>query len=215
MRYLLDLLPGMVKSCGTTLSLFAWTLFLSLPLGWGLSLLRISRKKIVEKISWAYCWFFRGTPLVLQLAFVYFGLPWLFPFLAGKRYTLAVIAFVLNYSAYFAEIFRGGIGAINKGQLEAADVLGFSRGQTMIRIIFPQAFKTVLPSLGNEMISLVKDTALVYSIGMAELSRFASQAAARDFRMEPFIGAALIYLVLTFVISQTVAWVEKRFNYYR
>ena len=215
MRYLLDLFPGMLKSCGTTLSLFVWTLCLSLPLGGALSLLRVSRNKVVEKISWAYCWFFRGTPLVLQLAFVYFGLPWLFPFLAGKRYVLALIAFVLNYSAYFAEIFRGGIGSVGKGQFEAADVLGFSRAQTTIRIVFPQAFKTVLPSLGNEAISLVKDTALVYSIGIAELSRFASQAAARDFRMEPFIGAAIIYLLMTFVISQLVGWIEGKFNYYR
>lgn len=216
MSYLIHLFPSLLNATGTTLALFAVTLLFSLPLGWLLSLIRVSKWKIPKKIAEGYCWVLRGTPLVLQLAFVvYFLLPLIFPGVRISRFIAACIAFILNYSAYFAEIFRGGIIAVPKGQHEAAAVLGLSQTHIMLRIVLPQAFKTVIPSLGNEVITLVKDTSLVYSIGLAELSRVASQAVSRDFRFEPFLGAAIIYLVLTFVLTKAISLLEKKMNYYR
>lgn len=216
MSYLINLFPSLIRATGTTLALFAVTLLFSLPLGWLLSLVRVSKWKLPKKIIEGYCWVLRGTPLVLQLAFVvYFLLPLIFPDVRISRFVAACVAFVLNYSAYFAEIFRGGIVSVPKGQHEAAAVLGLSQAHIMLRIVLPQAIKTVIPSLGNEVITLVKDTSLVYSIGLAELSRVASQAVSRDFRFEPFLGAAIIYLALTFVLTKAMSLLEKKMNYYR
>lgn len=214
MDYLRQIFPGLIEASGTTLSLFFWSFLFALPLGWILSLVRVSKNKIAQKISWAYCWVLRGTPLALQMTFLYFGVASRLQLLSGERYIWAVTALVLNYAAYYAEIFRGGILSIDSGQLEAADILGFSNTQSMIRIIMPQAIKNVLPSIGNETISLVKDTSLVYWIGMSELIKFASNRASADFRMEPFLGAAIIYLFLTFILTQIMALIERRFNYY-
>jgi len=215
MDYLLKLLPAMLKGTGMTLLIFAITLVLSLPLGLLVSLLRVSRNRVVAKIIEIYCWIMRGTPLLLQLMFVYYGLPVISPSLTMPAFPCAIIAFVLNYTAYFVEIFRGGIESIERGQLEAADVLGLTRYQTMRRIVLPQAFKRVLPSLGNEVITLVKDTALVYTISIHELLRVTQIAATRDFRSEAFIVAGLIYLLLTFVCTRLQKRVEDKFAYYR
>lgn len=215
MDYFLKLFPTLVKATGNTLLIFAVTLVFSLPLGWLLSLLRVGKNKAVAKVIEIYCWIMRGTPLLLQMTFIYFGLPFIGKGLTLSNYQAAFLAYVLNYAAYFAEIFRGGIESIGKGQYEAADVLGLSRSQVMSRIIMPQAIKTVLPSIGNEVITLIKDTSLVYTISIVELLRTAQIAATRDFRIEGFVGAAIIYLMLTWVATKLQSWVERRFAYYR
>ena len=213
--YIIKILPAMLEGTLLSLKIFAVTLVFSLILGWFVSLLRVSRNRVVSKIVEIYCWFFRGTPLMLQLIFVYYGLPYVSKSLVWEPFTCAVVAFILNYVAYFAEIFRGGIESIDAGQLEAADVLGLTRRQTMRRIIMPQAVKRVLPSIGNEVITLIKDTALVYVIGMHELMRVAQIAVTRDFRIDVFIPAALIYLLLTYVCTKLQKAVENKFAYYR
>ncbi|NLN87310.1 MAG: amino acid ABC transporter permease, partial [Syntrophomonadaceae bacterium] len=160
-----------------------------------------------------YIWVFRGTPLLLQLLFIYFGLP-----LIGiniDRFPAALLAFILNYTAYLAEVYRSGIQSIDRGQFEAADVLGLSRWQTFYRIIMPQMIKRVLPPISNEVINLIKDTSLVYAIGISELLRVAKIAAVRDALFVPFIMAAIFYLVMTAVIQQTFKWLEDHYAYYR
>ncbi|NLB88382.1 MAG: amino acid ABC transporter permease, partial [Syntrophomonadaceae bacterium] len=175
MDYLLSLLPGMLQGTKVTLQLFFLTLIMALPLGIIFAIARLSKFKPLNIFMQFYIWIFRGTPLLLQLLFVYFGLT-----IVGitlDRFTAAVLAFVLNYAAYLAEIYRAGIQSIDKGQYEAADVLGLTRYQTMTKIILPQVFKRVLPPISNEVINLIKDTALIYAIGMSELLRVAKTAA--------------------------------------
>jgi polar amino acid transport system permease protein len=195
-----------------TLSLFAITLVLSVPLGFLFALIRVSKNKVAAKIMSWYVWFFRGTPLLLQLLFVYFGLGGLG--IPLESYPSAIIAFTLNYAAYFAEIFRGGIQSIERGQYEAADVLGLSKTQMMTRIVLPQTFKRVMPALGNEVINLVKDTSLVYTLAMQEIVKVAKNAAVRDLSLTPYVMAFLFYLVFTYIITKILERVERAFNYY-
>ncbi len=212
MEYLLLLLPGMLKGTSVTLQLFFLTLIMALPLGIILAIARLSKFKPLNIFMQIYIWVFRGTPLLLQLLFVYFGLS-----IVGikfDRFTAAVIAFVLNYGAYLAEIYRAGIQSIDIGQYEAADVLGLNRYQTMTKIILPQVFKRVLPPISNEVINLVKDTALIYAIGITELLRVAKNDAVRDFSFTPFIVAAAFYLIMTGVIQQFFKWLESKYDYY-
>lgn len=212
MDYLLSLVPGMLKGTSITLQLFFLTLIMALPLGIIMALARLSKFKPLNIFMQLYIWIFRGTPLLLQLLFVYFGLTIIG--ITLDRFTAAVLAFVLNYSAYLAEIYRAGIQSIDRGQYEAADVLGLTRYQTMTKIVLPQVFKRVLPPISNEVINLVKDTALVYAIGISELLRVAKTAAVRDFSFTPFIVAAIFYLIMTGVIQQTFKWLESKFDYY-
>lgn len=212
MDYLLSLVPGMLKGTSITLQLFFLTLIMALPLGIIMALARLSKFKPLNIFMQLYIWIFRGTPLLLQLLFVYFGLTIIG--ITLDRFTAAVLAFVLNYSAYLAEIYRAGIQSIDRGQYEAADVLGLTRYQTMTKIVLPQVFKRVLPPISNEVINLVKDTALVYAIGISELLRVAKTAAVRDFSFAPFIVAAIFYLIMTGVIQQTFKWLESKFDYY-
>ena len=213
MQYLLNLLPSLLEGTALTLQLFFLTLVMSIPLGIILAIARMSKFPPLNIFMQFYVWLFRGTPLRLQVLFVYFGLG-----VAGikfDRMTAAVIAFVLNYAAYLAEIFRAGIQSIDRGQFEAADVLGLTRFQTMKTIILPQMFKLVLPPVSNEVINLIKDTALVYAIGMNELLRAAKIAAVRDFLFVPFIVAAVFYLAMTAAIQLFFKWLESRYDYYR
>jgi len=213
MQYLLSLLPSLFEGTALTLQLFFLTLVMSMPLGIIMSLARMSKFRPLNIFMQFYIWVFRGTPLLLQVFFIYFGLG-----VAGIRFdqmTAAVIAFVLNYAAYLAEIFRSGIQSIDRGQFEAADVLGLTRFQTMKTIILPQMFKRVLPPIGNEVINLIKDTALIYAIGMNELLRAAKIAAVRDFLFVPFIVAAVFYLVMTAGVQLFFKWLEARYDYYR
>lgn len=213
MDYILMLLPSMLKGLTVTLKLFFLTLMLALPLGILMGMARISKFKPLKWFMEFYVWLFRGTPLLLQLLFMYFGLMTLGILL--EREVAAYLAFVLNYSAYLAEIFRAGIQSIDRGQYEAADVLGLNRFQTMKNIVLPQVFKLVLPPIGNEVINLVKDTALIYVLAISELSRVARTHVMRDDTFVPFIIAAIFYLIMTGTVQQFFKWLESRFDYYR
>ncbi|HZJ85450.1 MAG TPA: amino acid ABC transporter permease [Syntrophomonadaceae bacterium] len=212
MDYLLLILPAMLKGTGITLKLFSLTLVLALPLGIILALARLTKFKPLNIFMQFYVWIFRGTPLLLQLLFVYFGLS--FIGISLERFTAASLAFVLNYAAYLAEIYRAGIQSIDRGQYEAANVLGLTKIQTMTKIVLPQVFKRVLPPISNEVINLVKDTALVYVIGISELLRVAKTAAVADFTFTPFIVAAVFYLIMTGVVQQFFKWLEAKYDFY-
>jgi len=211
MDYILMLLPSMIKGWTVTMQIFAVTL-LSLPVGIVMGMARLSRFKPLAWFMEVYVWVFRGTPLLLQLLFWYFGL--MAVGLRLERETAVYVAFILNYSAYLAEIFRAGIQSIDRGQYEAADVLGLTRRQTMAQIVLPQVFKRVLPPIGNEVINLIKDTALVYIIAMSELSRVARIHAVRDETLVPFAVAALFYLLMTGIVQRFFKWVESRLEFY-
>ena len=156
----------------------------------------------------------RGTPLILQLIFVYFA-PFYVLGVSYDRFTACIVAFVINYSAYFAEIYRSGLQAMNRGQYEAAKVLGFSKVYTFFHIILPQVIKTILPSLVNEVITLVKDTALAQTIGVAELFRVAQTASAREFSTVPIFIAGVFYFVMNYIVSRLFVLGEKKLSYYR
>jgi len=210
---LLSISVYILKGSGVTLGLYAITAVLSLPLGLLCALGKISRNKILSNAVGIYTWIFRGTPLLLQLFFTYYGLPvlgvrWSGPFIP------AALTFVVNYAAYLTEIFRAGIQSIDKGQYEAAKVLGMSYSQTMRKIIIPQTIKRILPPLGNEAITLVKDTALVSVIALAEILRNAKEIVTREFIITPFFIAAAIYLIFTSVIVLTFSRMEKKYSYY-
>ena len=189
----------MLEGAELTLLIFSLTLLLALPLGLLVALARLSKLKILSLAMEFYIWLMRGTPLMLQLLFFYFALPVLGILL--DDFTAAMFAFVLNYGAYFAEIFRAGIGSISRGQYEAARALGLTQTQTMRRIIIPQMLKNVLPPISNETINLVKDTSLIYILAMNDLLRVARNIVQREFDMTPFIVAAVFYLVMTFVLT--------------
>ncbi len=198
-----------LKGSIVTIKLFSVIFLFSIPVAAILSIMKVSNNKILRRIIGVYTWVFRGTPLLLQLFFVYFGLP-----VTGvklSRFAAASIAFILNYSAYFTEIFRAGIESIDKGQYEAAKALGMSYSQIMRRVIIPQAVRRVIPATCNEGISLVKDTALVATIGMEELLRAAKQILSRDFTITPFFIAAFIYLILTSIVVIFFKNVEKKY----
>ncbi|MBO5651208.1 MAG: amino acid ABC transporter permease, partial [Selenomonas sp.] len=185
----------MLEGTEITLEIFFVTLILSLPIGMLAALGRLSSIKLISRIVEFYIWIMRGTPLMLQLLFVYFALP-----MIGIRLpdiAAALLAFTLNYAAYFAEIFRAGIQAVPKGQYEAAKTLGMSYPQTMRRIILPQVIRIVLPPVSNETINLVKDTSLVYILAMNDLLRVARTIVQREFDMTPFLFAAIFYLAMT------------------
>ncbi|MBM7871921.1 polar amino acid transport system permease protein [Clostridium pascui] len=198
-----------LKGSIVTVKLFSIIFLFSIPVAVILSLMKVSNNKILKGIIGVYTWVFRGTPLLLQLFFVYFGLP-----VTGiklSRFAAASIAFILNYAAYFTEIFRAGIESIDKGQYEAAKALGMSYSQIMRRVIIPQAVRRVIPATCNEGISLVKDTALVATIGMEEILRAAKQILSRDFTITPFFIAAFIYLILTSIVVLFFKNVEKKY----
>lgn len=213
MEYIASLLPFMLEGTTVTLQLFFLTLVMALPLGVVFAVARLSKIKPLNGFMQFYIWVFRGTPLLLQLFFIYFGLG--IVGISLDRFLAAVVAFVLNYSAYLAEIYRSGMQSIDRGQFEASDVLGLSRWQTLRHIILPQMFKRVLPPISNEVINLIKDTALVYAIGISELLRAAKIAALRDYLFVPFIVAAVFYLIMTAFIQQFFKWLESRYDYYR
>lgn len=211
---ILKILPSFLKGTQVTLSLFFLTLILSLPLGFLLAFVSRSRFKPLNWLIQLYIWVIRGTPLLLQLFFIFFGLPLINEQFVLDRFPAALIAFVINYTAYFAEIFRGGIQSIAKGQIEAAKMLGLSKIQTMRKIILPQVFKIVLPSLGNETITLVKDTSLVYVVGLSDLLRAGQIALQREVSIVPLFVVAVIYLLLTGIVTLILKYLEKRTNYY-
>ena len=197
------------------LELFFVTTIFSIPLGIVVAFVRLSNNKIASSVSSFYIWIMRGSPLLLQMMFFYYVLPIISPKLVFDQLTVAFIAFVINYAAYYAEIFRGGLLSIDKGQFEAAKVLGFDKITMYKRIILPQLTKRVLPPVSNELITLVKDTSLVYILGLNDLLRVATAASNREASLMPFAYAAVIYLVMTAILTKLTALSEKRYSYYR
>lgn len=197
------------------LELFFVTTIFSIPLGIAVAFVRLSNNKIASSVSSFYIWIMRGSPLLLQMMFFYYVLPIISPKLVFDQLTVAFIAFVINYAAYYAEIFRGGLLSIDKGQFEAAKVLGFDKATMYRRIILPQLTKRVLPPVSNELITLVKDTSLVYILGLNDLLRVATAASNREASLMPFAYAAVIYLVMTAILTKLMAILEKIYSYYR
>ena len=215
MDYVISLLGPMSAGALVTLKLFFITLLLSVPLGLVLALLRLSRVKAISSAVGGYIWLMRGTPLMLQLLFVYFALP--FVPVIGVRlpdFPTAVVAFALNYAAYFAEIFRAGIKSVDRGQYEGAKVLGMTYGQTMRRIVLPQMWARILPPVSNETITLVKDTSLIYVLALNDLLRVARGVVQRDFTFTPFIVAGCFYLVMTLILTWGFQYLEKHYGKY-
>lgn len=213
LSYTQTMLPQMMEGLKVTLEVFVLTLVLSVPLGVIVALCRLSKVKALSKVMEIYILIMRGTPLLLQIIFIFFGLP-----IVGvkiDRMPSAILAFTLNYGAYFAEIFRAGIASIDEGQYEGAEVLGLSKMDTFFRIIMPQAFKRVLPPVANEMITLVKDTALVYAVGFDDLLKIGKTATNRDATLMPLVLVAVIYLLLIFILSKILNYVEQKFDYYK
>jgi polar amino acid transport system permease protein len=213
MDYMYNLMITMLEGLTTTIEVFLLTLLLSIPLGIMIALARLSKIKAINMTAHYYILIMRGTPLLLQLIFIFFGLPVVG--LTFDRFTAAILAFVLNYGAYFGEIFRGGIQSIEKTQYEAAEVLGFTPSKTFIRIILPQAIKRILPSISNEVITLVKDTSLVYVVGIGELLRAGKIASNRDASLIPLVVVGIFYLILTAMLTKTFKIIEEKFSYYQ
>ena len=212
MEKLMDTVVLMLEGSEVTLEIFCITLVLALPLGILAALGRLSKLRPLSLFMEFYIWLMRGTPLMLQLLFVYFALPMvgiLLPDLAA-----ALLAFTLNYAAYFAEIFRAGIQSVPRGQYEAAKTLGMTYGQTMRRIILPQMIRIVLPPISNETINLVKDTSLIYILAMNDLLRVARTIVQREFDMTPFVVAAVFYLVMTAVLTWGFKKLEAHYGRY-
>lgn len=214
--YFLSILKPILEGAQITVLLFVIAIVTSIPLGFVVTLLVRSRIKIISFLAQTFIYLMRGTPLLLQLLFFVFGLP-LLPaigeYLVFDRFVAATLAFVLNYTAYFAEIYRGGLLSIDKGQYEAAQVLGLNRFQTTVRVILPQMIRTVLPPVANESITLVKDTALLYAVAVPELLYFAQTAVNRDFTLVPFVLAGAVYLLMTLVLTILFKFLERKFRY--
>lgn len=213
MDYILRILPNMFAGLGVSAQIFLITIVLSLPIGILLALVRISKVAAFRKLAEIYIYVMRGTPLMLQIMFIYYGLPLMLN-VQISDFPAAILAFVANYAAYFAEIFRGGIQSIPKGQYEGAKVLGFTYRQTMWHIVLPQVVKRVIPPLGNETITLLKDTSLVYILAMNDLMRVTRAFVQRDFDTMPFLVAAVFYLVCTAILTKILTYVEKRYAVY-
>ena len=208
-----EFLPFMLEGSVTTVEVFGITLVLSLHLGLPLALGSNSRFKPLSFLCKIYIWIFRGTPLMLQLWFFYFFFPFYFD-ITLDAFTTAIVTYVLNYAAYFAEIYRGGINSIDKGQYEAAYALGLSNRQTLFDIILPQTMKATLPPIVNEAITLVKDTALVSALSVVDLMKATNSAVNRMTSLEPFFYAAVIYLIMTFILTLVAGRLEKYFSRY-
>lgn len=203
----------MLQGLKIVLLIFCITLIISIPLGAVIALLRLSKNKVIRLITQCYILIMRGTPLLLQMIVIFYGLPLLG--ITFDRFVAGIIAFFLNYAAYFAEIFRGGIESIDKGQYEAAKVLGFDKITMYKKIILPQVIKRILAPISNEVITLVKDTSLVYILGLNDILRIAQIASNRETSLVPLFEAGLIYLVFVAILTKGFELIEKKFSYYR
>ena len=203
-----------VEWLGNTLLIFAVTLVTSVPLGFLVALGRMSKHGWLRKLLGAYISIMRGTPLMLQLIAVLY-LPSMIFHLPMDRYLAAFIAFAINYAAYFGEIFRGGIQSIDRGQYEAASVLGFSKKQTFIHIILPQTVKRVLPATANEVITLVKDTSLAQVVAVVEMFTIAKQHMSANGSVIPLLAAGIFYYILNLLVTVSFSYAEKKLSYYR
>ena len=203
----------MIEGIKIVLALFAITLVLSVPLGIIVALLRLSKSKVIRGITSFYILIMRGTPLLLQMIVIFYGLPLIG--IVFDRFTAGAVAFVINYAAYFAEIFRGGIQSIDSGQREAAEVLGFDKVTMYKRIILPQVAKRVLAPVSNEVITLVKDTSLVYILGLNDILRISQIAMNRTASLMPLLWAGIIYLVFIAILTKIFQSMEKKYDYYK
>lgn len=208
------ILIPMLRASVVSLEVFALTLIFALPLGFPIAMARMSKFKPLSYVANAFLLVVRGTPLMLQLIFVYFAPYHLFG-LSYDRFVAAIVALSVNYACYFAEIYRGGIQSIPVGQYEASKVLGYSKSQTFFRIVLPQVVKRIIPPMGNEVITLVKDTALVSIIGVVELLRTAQTTSSRLFSTTPIFIAGIFYFVMNWVVTWIFIIIEKKMNYYK
>lgn len=213
----IDIVKQLSSGMLVSIQIFIVTLAVSLPLGLLVAFGRMSRNILFSSIIKIYISIMRGTPLMLQLMVVYFGPYYLFGIRVTNNYRIwaALIGFAINYAAYFAEIYRSGIQSMEKGQYEAAKILGYSKVQTFFIIILPQVIKRILPSITNEVITLVKDTSLAFTISVAEMFTTAKALASAQTSMQPFVAAALFYYIFNFIVAFTMDTVEKKMNYYR
>ncbi|MCI5956159.1 MAG: amino acid ABC transporter permease [Clostridiales bacterium] len=211
---LTKLIGMMLDGAGVTLSIFFLTLLFSVPLGMLAAQGRMSKKRAVRAPLSIYIYVMRSTPLMLQIMFIYFLLPAVLPFRVD-RFWAVIFAFAINYAAYFAEIFRAGIQAIPAGQYEAAKVLGYTKGQTFVRIILPQVVKRVLLPVTNEVITLIKDTALASTVAVVDLMTVAKKQVSSSSSIEPYVVAIFMYLVLNGVAEQLCKLAERKLDYYR
>jgi len=214
---LINIVVRLAGGLGMSFLIFVLTLVFSLPLGLLIAFGRMAKNKLLSGIVRIYISIMRGTPLMLQLMVIFFGPHYLFkiPLTASYRYVAVIIGFSLNYAAYFAEIYRAGIESISVGQYEAAKVLGYSKGQTFFRIIFPQVVKRIIPPVTNEVITLVKDTSLAFVIAVSEMFTIAKQIVAAQGTVVPLIVAGLFYYIFNYVVAYAMERVEKKFSYFR
>lgn len=214
LNYFIKLMKILLDGTKVSLRIFAITLIFAIPLGILVSALSISKNKIISKIIKLYILLMRGTPLLLQIICIYFAPYYLFKF-SYNRFIAVIIAFTLNYAAYFGEIFRGGIESIPKGQWEVAFTLGFTKIKTFFIVILPQTIKRILPSISNEVITLVRDTSLAQVIGVTELFAFAQKQANYKFSIIPLLVAGLIYLLISVILTYIFNYTERKLEYYR
>ncbi len=214
---ILNILTQLSEGMLFSILIFSVTLILSLPLGLLVAFARMSKIQVIRIPASIYISIMRGTPLMLQLMVVYFGPYYIFGIKVVDNYRIiaALIGFVINYAAYFAEIYRGGIQSIGRGQYEAAKLLGYSKTQTFMVIILPQVVKRILPSITNEVITLIKDTSLAFTISVLEMFSRAKALASSSTSMIPFVVAACIYYVFNFIVEFIMNCIEKRLEYYR
>lgn len=212
-----QMISQLAGGMGTSIQIFAVTLIFSLPLGLFVAFGRMSKNGMIRNLVKVYISIMRGTPLMLQLMVVYFGPYYLFGIKVGSSYRLwaTFIGFTVNYAAYFAEIYRSGIQSMPAGQYEAAYILGYSRIQTFFRIILPQVIKRILPSITNEVITLVKDTSLAFTLSVVEMFSVAKALAASQTSMIPFVAAGLFYYIFNLIVAGGMEWLEKKLDYYR
>ena len=214
---ILNILTQLSEGMLFSILIFSVTLILSLPLGLLVAFARMSKIQVIRIPASIYISIMRGTPLMLQLMVVYFGPYYIFGIKVVDNYRIiaALIGFVINYAAYFAEIYRGGIQSIGRGQYEAAKLLGYSKTQTFMVIILPQVIRRILPSITNEVITLIKDTSLAFTISVLEMFSRAKALASSSTSMIPFVVAACIYYVFNFIVEFIMNGIEKRLEYYR
>ena len=211
-QMIVDLLGGLAVS----VEIFVFTLLIALPLGFLIAFGRMSRNTAVSAVFRGFISIVRGTPLMLQIMFVYFA-PYMFfglPLSNYPRLLATILAFALNYAAYFAEIYRGGILSIDRGQTEAAVALGMPKGMCFLRIILPQVVKRVIPAVGNEVITLVKDTSLAFTIAVTEMFTIAKQLSSANTTMTPLIAAGVFYYLFNFIVAWSMERIERRLSYY-
>lgn len=211
---LMKLISLLIDGAGVTLQIFFLTLLFAMPLGLLVAEGKMSRHRILRAPVSFYIYLMRSTPLMLQIMFIYFLLPQILPFRVD-RFWAVIFAFVINYAAYFAEIFRGGIQAMPRGQYEAAKVLGYTCLQTFFRIILPQVIKRVMPPVTNEIITLIKDTALASTVAVVDLMTVAKKQVSSSSSIEPYVVAILFYLLLNGVAERLCRMAEKKLDYYR